>query len=127
MKSQIEVKAPGYYNKGNGKYEYVPQINIPGKDVKLSKDLKKEVMNARCLLDEEYSFSTMSVDELPVDKIIDVYQDAIEFENYDITIGTNGELVMTERDKSEKTEVKTEKSNAESEERVGREKAEEER
>ena len=34
---------------------------------------------------------------------------------------------MTERDKSEKTEVKTEKSNAESEERVGREKAEEER
>ena len=127
MKSQIEVKAPGYYNKGNGKYEYVPQINIPGKDVKLSKDLKKEVMNARCLLDEEYSFSTMSVDELPVDKIIDVYQDAIEFENYDITIGTQGELVMTERDKSEETEVKIEKSKAESEERVEREKTEEER
>ncbi len=79
-------------------------------------------MNARCLLDEGYSFSTMSVDELPVDKIIDVYQDAIEFENYDITIGTKGELVMTERDKSEETEVKIEKSKAESEERVEREK-----
>ena len=69
----------------------------------------------------------MSVDELPVDKIIDVYQDAIEFENYDITIGTKGELVMTERDKSEETEVKIEKSKAESEERVEREKTEEER
>ena len=45
----------------------------------------------------------------------------------DITIGTKGELVMTERDKSEETEVKIEKSKAESEERVEREKTEEER
>lgn len=118
-KSQIDVKAPGHFNSAIGKYEYVPQVNIPGKDVKLSKNLKKEVTNARSLLDEGYSFSSMSVDELPVDKIIDVYQDAIEFENCDITIGANGELVMTERDKSEKSEVK-----AESNEKAEREKAE---
>ena len=124
MKSQIDVKAPGQFNNAKGKYEYTAQIDVPNKDVKLSKELQAQVINARSLLDEGYSFSSMSVDELPVDKIIDVYQDAIKFADYDITIGANGELVMAEREKSEKIEAKIADSKAESNEKAERAKAE---
>lgn len=94
------------YNNGNGKYVHKREITLPdytqiiehpmsySDDVKMPKELAENVTNARKLLDTRYNFDTMTTDELPVDEIIDTFQEALNFNNYKIVRDEKGNIYM---------------------------------
>ena len=105
----IEVHDFISYDKGNGKYFHNRKINLPNYikikenpssynelDVKMPKQLAEHVTNARALIDVGYDFSEMSIKDLPVDQIIDTFQEALEFDNYRIVRDAEGNLSMEE-------------------------------
>lgn len=105
----IEVHDFISYDKGNGKYIHNRKINLPNNinitehpssynelDVKMPKQLAEHVTNARALIDVGYDFSEMSIKDLPVDQIIDTFQEALEFDNYRIVRDAEGNLSMEE-------------------------------
>ena len=62
----------------------------------MPEQLAEHVTNARALLDVNYDFSEMSIKDLPVDQIIDTFQEALEFDNYRIVRDAEGNLSMEE-------------------------------
>ena len=105
----IDVRDYMSYDKGNGKYNHKREIKLPNYieitenpisnskfDVKMPEQLAEHVTNARALLDVNYDFSEMSIKDLPVDQIIDTFQEALEFDNYRIVRDAEGNLSMEE-------------------------------
>lgn len=105
----IEVHDYMSFDKGNGKYGHNREIKLPNYieitenpssysefDVKMPKQLAENVTNARALLNVNYNFSEMSIKDLPVDQIIDTFQEALEFDNYKIVRDADGNLSIEE-------------------------------
>lgn len=111
----IEVHDYMSLDKGNGKYGHKREIEIPGFksitenpilsgfDVKMPKKLAENVTNARALLDTGYNLEEMKVEDLPVDQIIDTFQEALKFDDYQISLDKDGNLSMEliEQDKEQ--------------------------
>lgn len=112
----IEVHDYMSLDKGNGKYGHKREIELPGYisitenpvmesefDYKMPKKLAEQVTNARALLDVDYDFSEMKLKDLPIDQIIDTFQEALEFDDYQIVLDEDGNLSMEliEQDKDQ--------------------------
>ena len=105
----IDVHDYMSYDKGNGQYGHRREIKLPNYieitenpisnskfDVRMPEQLAENVTNARALIDVGYDFSEMSIKDLPVDQIIDTFQEALEFDNYRIVRDAEGNLSMEE-------------------------------
>ena len=103
----IDVKDNIHIDKSNGKNFHDREIDLKGfatikdnprldTDVQMPEQLAEHVTNARALLDVNYDFSEMSIKDLPVDQIIDTFQEALEFDNYRIVRDAEGNLSMEE-------------------------------
>lgn len=101
----IEVADYRSLDKGNGVYGHKREIELPGYisitehpittsqfDYKMPKKLAEHVTNARALLDVDYDFNEMKVEDLPVDQIIDTFQEALKFDDYQISLDEDGNL-----------------------------------
>lgn len=106
----IIIKAEGSMTPELG-MNWISTIQVGHEQKKLSKDLKKVVKSARELLDveKEYDPNTTAFKDMPVDDIIDKYQEAMEFNSkYDIEYDKKGNLTLKEREQNKQKNVNTE-------------------
>lgn len=78
---------------------FSPNSDMDGK-------LASAVQAARALLDEDYSFTSESIKELPIEKIIKTFEEAKDFEaNYRLSVKKNGDVetikIVKEQEKEE--------------------------
>lgn len=101
----IKVKDEVHFDKGNGKVYHNRTIDTWGHgtivvnansdiETEMPKELAENVTNARALLDVDYDPDKMTTADLPVDEIIDTFQEAINFNDYKIVRDADGNLSM---------------------------------